>query len=86
MVTRSIAGVPRAPVLYALLLLLALAPVARALEGEGSGGTADGWKKVIAYLGCAIAVYGANTPLGVAAAVAECGGLLAQEPAAGGQP
>jgi hypothetical protein len=77
--------VTHAPALLALALCLALAPLARAADQVASDTTDEGWKKVLAYGRCALAVFKALTPSEWAAAFFDCGRTFLDEPS-GAQP
>jgi hypothetical protein len=67
-------------VLLAAAMLSLAAPVAHAEDPDGSGDTADGWKKVLAYAGCAINVFRAITPVDWVVAMSGCTKLFLDEP------
>lgn len=84
MFIRSVRRAPRAPALLALVMLLSVAPAARA---EDSGDpTAEGWRKVFAYARCAFEMFKAVTPTDWGAAFFDCGRTFLDEPAPGEKP
>ena len=79
------------PAALAMLMLTAalLVPPARAADAATDGGTAEGWKKVLAFAHCAANVFRAATPADWAVAFTDCGRLFLEEPpwpGGGGQP
>ena len=66
--------------LFAAVMLTFVPPAAHAAEAD-TAGTAEGWKKVVAYAGCALAVFRSITPADWAAAVVTCSKLYLDEPA-----
>lgn len=85
MLIRPVHRASRASVALALLACLALAPTARAFEGDPDA-TADGWKKVFSYARCAFEIWKAITPAEWATAFFDCGRTIMDEPAPGAQP
>ncbi|MEQ1831522.1 MAG: hypothetical protein ABL977_00600 [Candidatus Eisenbacteria bacterium] len=69
-------------VLLAAAMFAVVPPAARAAEPEAGGVTAEGWKKVVAYAGCAFAVFRALTPADWATAALTCTKLYLDEPGA----
>ncbi len=87
MITRDVRRAPRGPALLALLLVLAVAPNARAFDADGSDQTDEGWKKVLSYGRCAFEVFKAANPVEWTAAFLDCTRLfLAEPPLPGSQP
>lgn len=68
-------------VLFAAAMLAIVPPSAHAAGSTADGNTAEGWKKVIAYAGCAFSVFRAITPVDWAGAILTCSKLFADEPA-----
>ncbi len=80
MITRNVRRAPRAPALLTLLILLAVAPNARATDGDWADETDEGWKKVLSYGRCALLVFRAVSPAQWTAAFVDCGRLFLDEP------
>ena len=71
---------PRLPAMLALVTLLALAPAARATDGDGPGSVDEGWKKVVAYARCAFEMFIASTPAQWTVAILDCSKQYLDEP------
>ncbi len=67
-------------VLLAAAVLALAAPSARAADPDAPTDTAAGWKKVVAYAGCAFGVFRAITPVDWTAAMLTCTKLFLDEP------
>ncbi len=77
MTTRRSRGVH---VLLAAAMLTLAAPSARAADPDAPTDTAEGWKKVVAYAGCAFGLFRAITPADWTAAMFTCTKLFLDEP------
>ena len=78
MITRRVDGVL---VLLMAAMLAIVPPSAHAADSASGGNTAEGWKKVVAYAGCAFSVFRAVTPADWAVAIMDCSKLFLDEPA-----
>ena len=84
MPTRRTGGARGALVPLMLLVLLIVAPAARAADPDAPTDTADGWKNVVSYARCAFLVFVATTPTSWATAFFDCTRTFVAEPAAPG--
>lgn len=78
MITRRVDVVP---VLLMAAMLAIVPPFAHAADSATGDNTAEGWKKVVAYAGCAFGVFRAVTPVDWAGAMLACSKLFLDEPA-----
>lgn len=67
-------------VLLAAAMLSFAVPAARAADPDAPTDTAEGWKKVLAYAGCAFGLFRAITPVDWSAAITGCMRLYLDEP------